>query len=106
MVAAAPPSTQQVIASVARAGCGASAKPVRALIANSVELFAKSIAWHAASSATLRRVLFIYTVLGLELQIVGAAGHVEGRQKRNHLHARGAFLHPGPLRDRGARGVR
>ena len=65
--AAAPPSTQQVIASVASAGCGASANPVRALIANRVELFAKSIAWQAASSATLRLVLFIYTVVGLEL---------------------------------------
>jgi hypothetical protein len=32
------------------------------LIANNVELLANSIAWQPARSATLRRILFIYTV--------------------------------------------
>ena len=62
IVARAPPSTQQVTGSVASAGRGASASPASPLIATSVELFVKSIAWHAASTPTLRLVLFIYTV--------------------------------------------
>jgi hypothetical protein len=34
------------------------------LIAISVELLVSSIAWHAASSETLRRTLYMYTVSG------------------------------------------
>jgi hypothetical protein len=62
IVPIAPPSTQQVTGSVASAAYGESASPARPLIAIRVELFVKSSAWQAASSETLRFVLFIYTV--------------------------------------------
>jgi hypothetical protein len=63
MVAIAPPSTQQVTGKVASPCQGASDSPTRPLMVISVELLVKSSAWQAASSATLRRLLFIYTVL-------------------------------------------
>ncbi len=63
MVAIALPRIQQVTGSVASALTGVSASPARPLIATSVVLLVNSIAWQAASSPTLRRVLFIYTVV-------------------------------------------
>ena len=62
MVAIAPPSTHVVTGSVPSAGFVASAMPARPLIDARVELLLNSIAWQAASKATLRRVLVIYTV--------------------------------------------
>src|SRR3954467_4906047 len=108
MVASAPPATQQVTGSVASAIRGASASPASPLIAMSVELFVKSMAWQAASSPTLRWVLVFCTVTALESieSIVGPGCHGQRRQERNHLYARGALLHAGALRDRSARVVR
>src|SRR5581483_9114609 len=108
IVASAPPATQQVTGSVASAAFGASASPASPLIAIRVELLVKSNAWHAASSPTLRRVLFIYTVSGVESLSADcrSRGHGEGRQERNHFHARRALVHPGALRDGGTRAVR
>src|SRR2546430_4995754 len=60
MVAIAPPRIQQVTGSVASALTGVSASPARPLIATSVVLLVNSIAWHAASSPTLRPVLVLY----------------------------------------------
>ena len=58
----APPSTQVVTGSVPRAGLSANDIPASPLIDASVALLLNSIAWQAASRATLRRVLFMYTV--------------------------------------------
>src|SRR5262249_32209461 len=101
MVPTAPPTTQQVTASVASAGVGASASPARPLMAISVELLVSSIAWQAASSPTLRcvsppgellpRLLVIYTVSGKE-------GHCRTYDQA----ARRAFADPGTLREGGA----
>src|SRR4051812_1888125 len=62
IVATAPPSTHVVTGSVPIAGLVASAMPARPLIEARVELLLKSMAWHAASKVTLRRVLSIFTV--------------------------------------------
>ena len=82
MVPIAPPSTQPVTGSVASPTCGASARPARPLMAISVELLVNSSAWHAARSATLRRVLFVYTVSGMKddpRYLRGARSFVQGR---------------------------
>src|SRR5919108_5497027 len=82
MVPIAPPSTQQVTGSVASPTYGASASPAKPLIAIRVELFVNRSAWHAASTATLRFVLFIYTVSGMKddpRYLRGARSFVQGR---------------------------
>src|SRR5688572_10910165 len=98
MVAMALPTIQPVTGSVARAVRGASASPARPLIAMSVELLVKSSAWQAASSPTLRLVLFIYTVVEYHRRIL-----YEGRSPPS---ARRPLVQPGTLRKRGARALR
>src|SRR5687767_12839332 len=84
IVPIAPPRTQQVTGSVASAALGASARPANPLIAIRVELFVNSSAWQAASKATLRFVLLIYTVSGMDGKddpryLRGARSFVQGR---------------------------
>src|SRR3954466_8991636 len=86
IVAIAPPRTQQVTGSVAKPAYGASDRPARPLIAMRVELLAKRSAWHAASSAMLRPLLFVYTVSAMStdstkprLHMRGARSFLQGR---------------------------
>src|SRR3954463_2932752 len=86
IVAMAPPRTQQVTGSVAKPAYGASDRPARPWIAMRVELFANSSAWHAASSAILRPLLFVYTVSAMStdstkprLHLRGARSFLQGR---------------------------
>src|SRR3954454_13298922 len=86
IVAIAPPRTQQVTGSVAKPAYGASDRPARPLIAMRVELFANSSAWHAASTAILRPLLFVYTVSAMStdstkpgLHMRGARSFMQGR---------------------------
>src|SRR5258706_15143161 len=84
IVASAPPSTQQLTGSVASVGLGASASPASPLIATSVELFVKSVAWQATSSPTLRRGLFFFLKSGGEEHtdpVCGARGPAEKGQR-------------------------